>query len=102
MPPTEPTLEIHPRGPGEPFRISGHGNAYQAADLHAQLGSYLDEAADHPAIDLRELVACDVLTLQILLAAGPRVEWTGPVAACVVERCAALGLPLPFCAEPMQ
>ena len=102
MPTTEPTLEIHPRGPGEPFRISGHGNAYQAADLHAQLGSYLSEATGHPAIDLRELVACDVLTLQVLLAAGPRVKWTGPVAPCVVERCAALGLPMPFSAEPIR
>lgn len=102
MPTTEPTLEIHARGPGEPFRISGHGNAYQAADLHAQLGIYLDEAADHPAIDLGGLVACDVLTLQILLAAGPRVVWAGPVAPCVVERCAALGLPLPLSAEPIR
>ena len=95
MPQDDLSLEIHPWGPGEPLRLSGHANAYQAAELHTLLCRYVSET-DHPVIDLSGLASCDTLSLQLLFAAGGRAALAGTMPPCLVERCGALGLPLPL------
>ncbi len=94
MPQSDLSLKIDPCEPGEPLRLSGHANAYQTAELHSQLCRYVAEA-ERPAIDLSCLASCDALSLQLLFAMRGRAELAGTMPACLMERCAALGLPVP-------
>jgi hypothetical protein len=97
MPQNDLSLHIHAGDPGEPLRLSGHANLYQTAELHAALCRHVVES-DRPALDLSELVSCDTLSLQLLLALGQRAVMAGTMPSCVEQRCAALGLPLPLVA----
>jgi hypothetical protein len=89
------SLEIQVGGPGEPLRLCGHANPYQAVELHARLCRYLLESA-RPSLDLSGLASCDTLSLQLLFAVNGRAELAGAMPTCITERCAALGLPLPL------